>query len=340
IHKENLIHRDLHSGNILYDYYTNSWFISDFGFCGPADNQLKSIYGNLPYIAPEVIIGKNYSFASDIYSIGILMWEISSGQPPFTNFEHDYNLTMNIINGMRPKTILGIPIKFENLMEQCWDADPLKRPDIKTLWKKINGLNLLYQTKSNELIQNISLKINNLENDKNDTFISKLFSIKTYRFKNFLNLKNTTKNTKKEYSEESNFPIFSNLSINPEICEIFSSAQVIRGELVNEVLNRANALLDYNNYNSRYKQYEFIRQMVLADKLLTKVEKTEAIRLLTKYDDKEKVFHNKGIKRICENCSQECLATLHCEYCVKNYLEASFSNWTSENNNIDDLIQK
>ncbi|CAI2176565.1 1991_t:CDS:2 [Funneliformis geosporum] len=35
--------------------------------------------------APEVINGKGYTFASDIYSIGILMWEISSGQPPFDN---------------------------------------------------------------------------------------------------------------------------------------------------------------------------------------------------------------------------------------------------------------
>ncbi|RIA97971.1 kinase-like domain-containing protein, partial [Glomus cerebriforme] len=57
--------------------------ISDLGFCGPADKPLNSIYGNLPYIAPEVIAGKETTFASDIYSIGMLMWEISSGQPPF-----------------------------------------------------------------------------------------------------------------------------------------------------------------------------------------------------------------------------------------------------------------
>ncbi|RGB42771.1 kinase-like domain-containing protein [Rhizophagus diaphanus] len=63
--------------------------ISDLGFCGPADKPLNSIYGNLPYIAPEVISGKETSFASDIYSIGMLMWEISSGQPPFINFENE-----------------------------------------------------------------------------------------------------------------------------------------------------------------------------------------------------------------------------------------------------------
>ncbi|RGB40849.1 kinase-like domain-containing protein [Rhizophagus diaphanus] len=80
IHSHRAVHRDLHSGNILYLQYNDCWYISDFGFCGPADKPLKSIYGNLPYIAPEVIIGKEYTFASDIYSFGILMWEISSGQ--------------------------------------------------------------------------------------------------------------------------------------------------------------------------------------------------------------------------------------------------------------------
>src|SRR5947208_15315605 len=87
IHKENAIHRDLHSGNILYSQFNDSWRISDLGFCGPADKSQKSIYGNLPYIAPEVISGKEYTFASDIYSVGMLMWEISSGQPPFSNYE-------------------------------------------------------------------------------------------------------------------------------------------------------------------------------------------------------------------------------------------------------------
>ena len=83
IHFENAIHRDLHSGNILYSQ--SRFDISDLGFCGPADKSSTSIYGNLPYIAPEVISGKETTFASDIYSFGMLMWEISSGRPPFIN---------------------------------------------------------------------------------------------------------------------------------------------------------------------------------------------------------------------------------------------------------------
>ena len=65
IHYENAIHRDLHSGNILYLQKEQRFDISDLGFCGPADKSPTSIYGNLPYIAPEVIAGKGYTFKSD-----------------------------------------------------------------------------------------------------------------------------------------------------------------------------------------------------------------------------------------------------------------------------------
>src|SRR5437016_11921505 len=110
IHQKNEIHRDLHSGNILFGQTTQRFDISDLGFCGPADKPLNSVYGNLPYIAPEVIVRKETTFASDIYSIGMIMWEISSGQPPFSNYYHDYDLAIKIVNGMRPKVVIGTPL--------------------------------------------------------------------------------------------------------------------------------------------------------------------------------------------------------------------------------------
>ncbi|POG61959.1 kinase-like domain-containing protein [Rhizophagus irregularis DAOM 181602=DAOM 197198] len=177
VHKENAIHRDLHSGNMLYNF-GYAFRISDLGFCGPADKPLKSVYGNLPYIAPEVISGKVTTFKSDIYSIGILMWEISSGQPPFINYEHNYDLAMNIVNGIRPKIVSGTPLEYKNLMKQCWDADPSKRPNIVTLLKKIREVNLFYQNKPNELLtqpeEDNSLEIDDLENYTNIDDFDKL----------------------------------------------------------------------------------------------------------------------------------------------------------------------
>ncbi|POG58785.1 kinase-like domain-containing protein [Rhizophagus irregularis DAOM 181602=DAOM 197198] len=189
IHRENLIHRDLHSGNILYSQFNDDWYISDLGFCGPADKPSMSIYGNLPYIAPEIINGKEYTFKSDIYSIGMLMWEISSGQPPFNNHEHDYDLALKIINGMRPKMRSEIPLKYKNLMEQCWDANPSERPDTYTLLKEIREIKLYYQNNPNELPQ-LKAKIDKEANYTNIS--SKLFTSKIHKFENLPEPKNAT----------------------------------------------------------------------------------------------------------------------------------------------------
>jgi serine/threonine protein kinase len=189
IHKENSIHRDLHSGNILYSKRTDAWYISDLGFCGPADKPSTSIYGNLPYIAPEVISGKQTTKASDIYSVAMLMWEISSEQPPFINYEHDYDLAINIINGMRPKITSEIPLKYKNLMEQCWDADPLKRPDTNTLRNKKNEIVLYYQNNPNELPQSKA----NFDKKMSYTSSSKIFTSKVHKFENLPEPRNATK---------------------------------------------------------------------------------------------------------------------------------------------------
>jgi hypothetical protein len=115
---------------------------------------------------------------------------------------------------------------------------------------------------------------------------------------------------------------------------------VLRQELINAAIDKAYALTDGNIYDNIDKQYEFRKKMILDDESLTKDEKLEAIRRLTVNYDRAKVIYNNGKKRTCENCQLECLATLYCELCIRNYLKENFSNWTSGNNNIDDLIQR
>src|SRR6266498_4087746 len=115
---------------------------------------------------------------------------------------------------------------------------------------------------------------------------------------------------------------------------------VIRKEFISATLSRSHGLIDYNIHDDLHKRHECKKQTVLADNSLTKDEKTFAIRWLNKDYDRDKILSNSGTKRICENCKQKCLATLYCEYCVQNCLKAKFSNWTSGNDNIDNLIQK
>jgi hypothetical protein len=114
----------------------------------------------------------------------------------------------------------------------------------------------------------------------------------------------------------------------------------MRYEIVNATVNRAYTLIDYNIHTDTHKRYEFQKQTILDDKLLTDDEKAEAIKQTTEDYDRDKIIDNSGTKRICENCNQECLAILYCEYCVRNYLKENFKNWTSGNDDIDNLIQK
>jgi len=193
IHEENVIHRDLHSGNILYLECNDEWYISDLGFSGPAEKPLKSVYGIPPYIAPEVLAGKECTFASDVYSIGMLMWEISSGQPPFAGSDDVVDLALKILDGMRPNIVPGTPLEYKSLMKQCWDADPSKRPDIHVLYNKIQEMIKPYV--SNE--SSPSETNNNLEIPKVPRFeitdaSSILFTSNIYTFENVSEPKNAT----------------------------------------------------------------------------------------------------------------------------------------------------
>ncbi|CAB5382216.1 unnamed protein product [Rhizophagus irregularis] len=127
IHDNNLVHRDLHSGNVLRRSDTK-WFISDLGLCGPANKPPTSIYGNLPYIAPEVLRLDRFTPKADIYSLGMLIYEILTGFPPFHDRVHDCHLAIDIVSGIRPTIPPDLPDTLKYLMEQCWDNNPEARP--------------------------------------------------------------------------------------------------------------------------------------------------------------------------------------------------------------------
>ncbi|RIA82881.1 kinase-like domain-containing protein, partial [Glomus cerebriforme] len=130
IHEKELIHRDLHTGNILHK---GRLYITDMGLCKPADynvleNTKNNIYGNLPYIAPENLQGHNYTKAADIYSFGIIMYEVISGLPPYYDVSHDEILAIKICQGFRPRFDIKVPSLIVYLIKRCLDANPLNRP--------------------------------------------------------------------------------------------------------------------------------------------------------------------------------------------------------------------
>jgi len=118
IHKKRLIHQDFHSGNILDGF--NIYYITDLGLCKPADEKTdKNVYGVLPYVAPEVLRGKEYTQASDIYGFGIIIYEVINGLPPYHDMAHDEFLAVKICQGLRPKFNIKVPQLIEDIFKQC-----------------------------------------------------------------------------------------------------------------------------------------------------------------------------------------------------------------------------
>ena len=143
IHDKKLTHRDFHCCNILNHDYFNS-LITDLGLCKPANEKSekseKRIYGVLPYVAPEVLRGKEYTQASDIYGYGIIAYEVCTGYPPYHDMAHEENLATRICQGLRPNSNYKIPQLILDIIKQCWDADPSKRPKANELKKLFNDL--------------------------------------------------------------------------------------------------------------------------------------------------------------------------------------------------------
>ncbi|RGB39109.1 kinase-like domain-containing protein [Rhizophagus diaphanus] len=136
LHELGYCHKDFHSGNILQitDAYN---VISDFGLSGPVNDQKsddKVIYGVMPYIAPEVLNGEPYSSSSDIYSVGVIMAELSSGRPPFYNNKHELSLALAICNGLRPEFGKGTPEFYKKLAYKCMSANSNERPTAEELY--------------------------------------------------------------------------------------------------------------------------------------------------------------------------------------------------------------
>jgi serine/threonine protein kinase len=143
IHSVDIIHRDLHSGNIFfskYEYGTGGYpRIGDLGISKSAtettDN--KENYGIIPYMAPEIFQGQKYTKASDIYSFGMIMCEFMIGRRPFWDRNHDIELIIDISDGLRPPIVTNAPEGYIELMKECWNSDPHKRPTATDLYGKI-----------------------------------------------------------------------------------------------------------------------------------------------------------------------------------------------------------
>ncbi|EXX53796.1 Tpk1p [Rhizophagus irregularis DAOM 197198w] len=135
LHANDIIHRDLHGNNILI--HQKNIKLADFGLSKKiveASSNISKLFGVMPYVDPKSFDDKeNYKLnkKSDVYSIGILLWQISSGYRPFSEVNYGPSLMLSILNGKREKIIDGTPIEYGDLYTACWKYEPNERPNIQ-----------------------------------------------------------------------------------------------------------------------------------------------------------------------------------------------------------------
>ncbi|RHZ43850.1 hypothetical protein Glove_851g14 [Diversispora epigaea] len=86
-------------------------------------------------MAPELFKGQPYSYSSDIYSLGMIIWQLTSGHRPFHDQEHGPKLILDILDGKRPEITEDTPECWANLMKGCWHSDPSQRLSLNEIDK-------------------------------------------------------------------------------------------------------------------------------------------------------------------------------------------------------------
>lgn len=156
LHTVNVVHRDIKLSNILLSNYTIK--LADFGLCALIQkNKRTTVCGTPNYIAPEIIAKTAYSFECDIWSIGVLIYTMLIGTPPFqkkTAKEIYYSIKKN--DWTIPDNCL-ISNEAKDLISKLLVSDPHHRLTISKIYKHP------FFTKKDSLINNIMKNI--LENN-------------------------------------------------------------------------------------------------------------------------------------------------------------------------------
>jgi serine/threonine-protein kinase len=133
-HQQGIIHRDLKPANILINE-TGLLKIVDFGVAAAAksgDTQLTKtgyVIGSPKYMAPEQILGKKVDERADIYSLGVIMYEMLAGNPPYSRGDHMSVMYQHVQGKAQPLTDANprVPREIADIVTKTMQVDKLKR---------------------------------------------------------------------------------------------------------------------------------------------------------------------------------------------------------------------
>jgi serine/threonine protein kinase len=140
LHEKNIILQNLNSNNIVI--HQGEAKVIDFEIAKSETDLYEGVFGVIVYIDPKVLENFSYKYdkKSNIYSLGVLMWELSSGRSPFINEKNGSDLMYHLVNGYREKPISGTPDKYLELYELCWNDNPDLRPSINEVFIELGKL--------------------------------------------------------------------------------------------------------------------------------------------------------------------------------------------------------
>ncbi|CAJ1978397.1 unnamed protein product [Sphenostylis stenocarpa] len=144
LHSKNIVHFDLKCDNLLVnlkDPLRPICKVGDFGLSKIKRNTLVTggVRGTLPWMAPELLNGSSNKVSEkvDVFSFGIVLWEILTGEEPYANMHYGAIIGGIVNNTLRPTIPSNCDPEWRTLMEQCWAPNPAVRPSFTEIASRL-----------------------------------------------------------------------------------------------------------------------------------------------------------------------------------------------------------